>query len=266
MNEKYGKMLDIIKQYEKVGVCLSGGSDSALVAIAAVEAIGRENVIVMTADTPFFTGEEMDISARLCAVLGVKHKTPSVSLMTNDDVIRNTPERCYFCKKTIMGTIRSEARKYGIRTLLDGSNASDIYDNRPGTKALKEFEIVSPLSMAGITKEEVYQILKDLNMRDFIVPENACLATRIAIGEPITIKKLRWVRAAENYLKQLGFETVRVRVSQNNARVEVGKDQVPDLIAMQDEVIEELQDMGYRKVEIDPNGYRRGGGCLGESV
>ena len=265
MNEKYGKMLDMIKQYERAGVCLSGGSDSALVTIAATEALGADNVIALTANTPFFTGEEMDISSHLCFVLGIKHKMPSVSLLSNDDVVSNSPERCYFCKKTIMETIKKEARKYDLKILMDGSNASDIHDYRPGERALKEYNILSPLKMAGITKQEVYEILKDINMRDFIVPENACLATRIATGEQITIKKLRWVRAAENYLKQMGFSTVRVRVSDSNARIEVGQDQIADLMAMKEEVETELKDMGYKSVEIDPNGYRKSGYyCLGE--
>lgn len=264
MNEKYGRMLEDIKQYGRVGVCLSGGSDSALVTIAAVQALGRENVIALTADTPFFTGEEMDISAHLCSVLGIPHKKPHVSLLSNDDVISNSPERCYYCKRIIMATIQETAKKYGLKALLDGSNATDIHDYRPGERALQEYNILSPLKAAGITKQEVYDILKELNMKDFIVPENACLATRIATGEPITIKKLRWIRAAENYLKQMGFGTVRVRVSDSHAKIQVGKEQIEDLMAMREEVETELKDMGYKTVEIDPEGYRKSGYCFGE--
>ena len=111
MNEKYGRMLEDIKQYGRVGVCLSGGSDSALVTIAAVQALGRENVIALTAETPIFTGEEMDISAQLCSDLEIPHKKPHVSLLSNDDVISNSPERCYYCKRIIMATIQDTAKK-----------------------------------------------------------------------------------------------------------------------------------------------------------
>lgn len=259
MHAKYIALCDTIKQYDRVAVCLSGGSDSALVAIAATDALGPENVTAITANTAFFTGEEMDNSAHLSSVLGIPHLTPRAALLTDPQVVSNPPDRCYYCKRTIMAAIVHAAKEKGIEVVLDGSNASDANDCQPGARALEEFSIHSPLKEVGITKPEVYQLLRERKMREFIYPENACLATRIATGEPITLKKLRWIRAAENYIHQLGFQIVRVRVSNGKARVEVGREQLGDLMEMQDEIIEELKGMGYTSVEIDPRGYIRKG-------
>ena len=129
--------------------------------------------------------------------------------------------------------------------------------NSPGGKALAELGIVCPLRLCGVTRSQVRDLLKFRGMNDFIQPENACLATRIAVGEPITIKKLRWIRAAENYLSSLGYEMVRVRVQEQNARIEVAKEQVPMLLEQKESVIEELKAMGFHQVEIDEEGYRR---------
>ena len=153
MQEKYEEILNIIRQYDRVGVCLSGGADSSLVAIAAVDALGASNVIAITADTEFFTGEEMEISSELCKRLGIRHLAPKT--------------------------------------------------------------------------------------------------------EPITIKKLRWIRAAENYLRSLGYEMVRVRVQEKNARIEVAREQVPMLLENKEEVLEELKAIGFHDVEIDEQGYKR---------
>lgn len=263
MQEKYDEILKVISKYDRVGVCLSGGADSSLVAIAAVDALGKNNVIAITADTEFFTGEEMEISSELCRRLGIRHLTPRTGLLSDQKVLENTEDRCYYCKKNVLSVVKNAAEQANLKVLLDGSLMKEEgvqYEklcNSPGGKALAELGIVCPLRLCGVNRSQVRELLRFRGMSDFIQPENACLATRIAIGEPITIKKLRWIRAAENYLRSLGYEMVRVRVQEQNARVEVAKESVPELIKHQDEVIEELKAMGFHNVEIDEQGYRR---------
>lgn len=265
MEEKYRALTEFIGQFDQVGVCVSGGSDSCLVAIAAVDALGSDRVVAITANTAFFTGEELEISKHLCDVMKIRHVLPQVMLLSDEDVMKNTEERCYFCKRNMLKAIREAAEERKLSVLLDGSNASDRHQYMPGERAMKKYDIISPLKEVGIVKEDIPVLLKQRGMKEFIRPENACIATRIATGEPITIKKLRWIRAAENYLRQLGFDLVRVRVKDGNARIEVAPSKVADLLAMQDEVLEEIRGMGYREVEIDPDGYRsKGGYCLGE--
>lgn len=263
MQEKYEEILNVIRQYNRVGVCLSGGADSSLVAIAAVDALGKNNVIAITADTEFFTGEEMEISSELCQRLGIRHLTPRTGLLSDQKVLENTEERCYYCKKNVLSVVKNAAEQANLKVLLDGSLMKEEgvqYEklcNSPGGKALAELGIVCPLRLCGVTRSQVRELLRFRGMSDFIQPENACLATRIAIGEPITIKKLRWIRAAENYLRSLGYQMVRVRVQEQSARVEVAKESVSELIKHQDEVVEELKAMGFHNVEIDEQGYRR---------
>ena len=121
MQEKYEEILNIIRQYDRVGVCLSGGADSSLVAIAAVDALGKNNVIAITADTEFFTGEEMEISSELCKRLGIRHLAPKAGLLMDQKVLENTEERCYYCKKNVLSVVKNAAEQANLKVLLDGS-------------------------------------------------------------------------------------------------------------------------------------------------
>ncbi|MBQ5957452.1 MAG: ATP-dependent sacrificial sulfur transferase LarE [Clostridia bacterium] len=256
MHKKYKALIETIKAYDKVAVCLSGGSSSALVALAAVEALGKEKVEAITASTPFFTGEELLSCKELCKRLDVRLHISSASILTNPYVVSNGPERCYYCKKCMMDAINREAIGMGVDAILDGT----CYQTDPDSnneRVLGEFGIKCPLVGSEITKEDVRDILDELSMSYYSKPENACLATRISTGEPITLKKLRIVRAAENYIKSLGYAVVRVRIRDLDGRIEVGKEEVEELMEQQDEIISEMKELGFRNVSIDPEGYRR---------
>jgi len=254
--ERYEQLCEVIGRYDRVAVCLSGGSDSALVAKAAVDALGAGNVIGITVNTDFLTGEELEISARLCKFLGIELLTPRARLLLEKEIVRNGEDRCYHCKRCMSQCIRAAAQSLGIHTLLDGSTHVTNADDTYGAQGLRENAIVSPLKEVNMEKQEIFSLLREKGMRRFVRPENSCLATRMDYGDPITVKKLRWVRAAENYIRQLGFDVVRVRVCNREARIEVEKDRVADLEYMKEDVVEELQGMGYETVTIDPAGYR----------
>jgi uncharacterized protein len=260
MHQKYNTLLEVVRKYEKVGICLSGGSGSALVAIAAVEALGAENVVAITANTPFFTGEELLSSKDLCKRLGIRLYVPNTNLLMNTEVVTNGPDRCYHCKKCIIDVVQNTALELGIHTLLDGSCASPEHfavQEDHNEKVLSELGIVCPLRIADINREDVYEIMNELSMGYYVRPENACLATRVAQGEPITLKKIRWIRAAENYIHSLGYGLVRVRVEGNAARIEVAKEDVEDLMRQREEVEIELNEMGFKEITIDEEGYKR---------
>lgn len=252
--ETYSQLLENIKKTPRAAVCVSGGSESALILIAAVEALGKENVIALTADTPFFTGEEMNISKMLCDYLGVRHFRPQVSLLSDGNVTSNPADRCYHCKKKIMTLLSQVAMENGFDELMDGTHATS-FKTRSSEKALQEFEILSPLKETGITSKDIPKLLHWKGMKAYIHPANACLATRIKTGQAITIKKLRWIRAAENYLQNLGFDLVRVRFDEGKVSVEVEPERVVELEEVWEEVKEELLNMGFSEVSLDPNGY-----------
>ncbi|MBQ9942456.1 MAG: hypothetical protein IJP03_05565 [Christensenellaceae bacterium] len=253
--EKYKQLCDLFRQYGRVAVCLSGGSGSALVAKLAVDTLGKDQVIGITASTPFLTGEEMQVSERLCEHLGIRLLAPGVPLLSVEAIISNPEDRCYYCKKITYAYMRKMASECGIRDVLDGSTwAGD--ENRPySAKAIGESGIVSPLKLVPMNKEEVFEALHELGMDRFIRPQNDCLATRILPGAAITVKKLRWIRAAENYLRRKGFDRVRVVMKDTEATIQVEKELIPYLREMQEEVFSELRGMYYEKVSIDPEGY-----------
>ena len=144
-----------------------------------------------------------------------------------------------------------------LNVLLDGSSAAgnDYYGK--GDDAITEYGIVCPLRLANINRDDVHEILSGLGMSYYTQPENACLATRVAVGEPITLKKIRWIRAAENYIRSLGFDLVRVRLSSGNAKIEVQKADIPELEKQKEEIEEELKAIGFETVEIDMEGFKR---------
>lgn len=260
MHQKYTALVEYLKKYDRVGVCLSGGSSSALVVIAAVEALGQENVVPITATTPFFTGEELLSSKDLCKRLGLELYMPNADLLSNPDVVMNGPDRCYHCKKCIAAAINNSAVSLGLNVLLDGSCASSsdfIVQEDQNERALSELGIHCPLRSVGITRNEVKDIMNELSMGYYVKPENACLATRIPHGEQISVKKLRWIRAAENYIRSLGYGLVRVRVSHGNARIEVSPEDLQDILEQKDEIISELREMGFSEVTLDEEGYKR---------
>lgn len=261
MHEKYEALLAVLKPYKKIGVCLSGGSSSALVAIAARQALGRENVVAITADTPFFTGAEMASSKDLTKKIGIKLLAPKADLLESKDVVANEGDRCYLCKKIMMDTVRKASA--GVVDVLFDGTPYDGDKNEKVEKKLDKLGIICPLREAKITREDVQDILKELGMGYYIQPENACLATRIAAGEPITLKKLRWIRAAENFIHSLGFDLVRVRLANGDARIEVLKADVPMLLEQKEMIEQELLVMGFKNVAFAEEGYiREEASCL----
>ena len=258
---KYQQLLDNIAAYNKhVGVCVSGGSDSTLVLIAAAEALGADRVTAITANTAFITGDEMSVAEELAKKLGVVHLKPRVFLMQNEKITRNDAKKCIYCKRDLVGTLSQVAVQNNIMLLLDGAHASVAPDNKISTH--DGVCVMSPLRDAKITRLEIEQILKDLGFSKYIRPASSCLAARIATGDPITIKKLRWLRAAENYIMSLGFDFVWVHVTGMDADVQVPKSDVARLLRFEEEIRAELLDMGYRNVTINPEGYKKISQCI----
>jgi uncharacterized protein len=192
--------------------------------------------------------------------IGIRHLVRPFSPLAEGEVRENTPERCYFCKRAIFSIIADEARALGIDTIVDGTNADDRADFRPGMRALAELGIESPLLELSVDKDEIRRLSRALGIPGFDRPPMACLASRFPYGDELTPEKIDRVREAEAFLLGLGFRVVRVRHTGQTARIEVGKDEMARLSSriLGRYVRDRLLESGFESVVIDPDGYRTG--------
>jgi len=200
-----------------------------------------------------------DKSAReIARMIGVRHIVLDADVSTNENIMKNPPDRCYHCKLTVFSLIKETAKRYGIENVADGSNADDVGDYRPGMRALKELGILSPLMDVGLKKEEIRRLSKDLGLPTWNKPALACLATRIPYNTRITDKALSMIEEGEDFLRSLGFIQVRLRHLDNTAKIEVLPEDMPRLLELRDTVVERLKSIGYTYITMDLEGYNTG--------
>ena len=235
-------------EYPKVALGFSGGVDSAYLLYAAVKyAKDVQAYYVKSAFQPEF---ELKDARRLAETIGAKMTVIPVDILADPTVSANPENRCYYCKQQIFGRIARRAAEDGYSVLLDGTNASDDADDRPGMKALKELDVLSPLRLCGLTKQEIRNLSKAAGLFTWNKPSYACLATRIRTGEQITDEKLKKVERAEDYLFGLGFSDFRVRTSNENAKLEIPKTQ-RELLEKHKEKILSFLEGDYLMVSFD---------------
>lgn len=259
MNEKYEKLVKNLRQLEKVLVAFSGGVDSTFLLQAAKDALGKENVIAVTVISPYIPKWEVEEAKALAKGMDLRHEFISVGII---DEIKNNPEdRCYLCKKAIFGKILEFAQKENIRYVIDGTNKDDLKDYRPGLKALKELQIVSPLKDNKITKDDIRTMSKKLNLSTWDKPAYACLLTRIPYGSQLKVKDLERIEKAEVFLMNLGIKAVRVRSHGDLARIEIAAQDFQQIfdIDLMGKISKGLKEAGFTYVTLDMQGYKRGG-------
>lgn len=260
MDRKHRLLKDRIAELGSVAVAFSSGVDSALLLAVAHEALG-DRAVAFTAASPADPQGEADDAAAFCAERGIKHVAFAVNQLEEiDGFERNPKDRCYICKLHLFTKLGELARAEGLAHVIEGSNADDLGDYRPGTRALAELGIASPLLDCGFTKQDVRSLSRELGLPTWNKPSLACLFTRFPYGGLVTREALRRVDAAERFLLDCGFRTVRVRSIGDTARIEVAPEDIERLSAppLRDETAERLRALGFASVEIDPRGYRTG--------
>lgn len=261
-DEKLNTLKERLADMSSVLVAYSGGVDSTFLLSAALEALGPERVLAVTASSPIVARRDLQRAERTAHHLGAPHRVVPTHQLADPQFVDNPPDRCYFCKRLIMARLAEVAGEENLTCLIDGSNLDDEDEHRPGTRALREAGVRSPLAEVQLTKGEVRAASRRLGLPTWSQPAETCLATRIPHGRPVTEEALARVEAAEDLLREMGFEQLRVRHHGVVARIEVAPAQIPRLAQLDvaTRVVSGLKELGYAVVSLDLEGYRRG--CL----
>jgi uncharacterized protein len=240
-------------------VAYSGGVDSAFLGITAARVLGDRSICV-TADSPSYPDRHRDLAIGTARAFHLRHEMVPTSEVDNPAYRANPANRCYYCKHELYTHLTAIARARGFNAVVDGSNADDRGDYRPGRQAAREFGVVSPLDEVGLTKADIRELARLAGMSTWDEPASACLSSRIPYHTEVTEAKLRTIDAAERVLRDLGFRICRVRHHDTIARLELGRDEIarafePDIAEAIDSG---LRALGYAHVTVDLRGYRIG--------
>jgi uncharacterized protein len=257
--EKLEQLKALFKQMEQAIIAYSGGVDSTLVAKIAYDILG-DRALAVTAMSPSLLPEELEDAKIQAATIGIRHQIVETNEMENPNYTSNPINRCYFCKSELHDTLKPLANKLGYPYVIDGVNADDLNDYRPGIQAAKERGARSPLAEIGVSKAEVRQISQYLGLSWWDKPAQPCLSSRFPYGEEITVTKLQRVGRAEIYLRKLGWNNLRVRSENDTARIELPPEQIQDFILSTDlkSLVSAFQEFGFIYVTLDLEGYRSG--------
>lgn len=247
-----------ILKYKKVLIAYSGGVDSTLLLCVTAKLLGKENVIAATATSPTYTKQELELTKKITAEIGIKHVIFETEEFNNPDFVLNSEKRCYYCKKELFTKLHRLKKEFNCDVIMDGSNYDDLLDYRPGSIAEKEENIATPLKDAFFTKTDIRKYSKELSLITYNYPSLACLSSRIPYNEPITKEKLLMIEKGELFLRSLGFKNVRIRTYDKTARIEVEKEKLKRILKHKDKIISYLKSLGYIYITLDLEGYRTG--------
>ncbi len=260
LRDKTANLRDFFQRLDGVLVAFSGGVDSTLMLKIATDVLG-DRAIAVTAASPTLPHEELEAVRQLSDEIGARLIVASTNQLELEEFVRNDSMRCYHCKTDLYRLLAPIQRDTGIATIVDGAHVDDLGDDRPGMRAAREFGILSPLVEAGLGKADVRTLAKTLGLSNWDKPAAACLSSRIPRGTRITEQKLLRVEQAERLLKEEGFRQVRVRDHEGIARIEVDRNELPNMLdpVRRDRITRGLKTLGFQFVTLDLEGYRLGG-------
>ncbi len=257
MNIKVERVKAILLDMGSVLVAYSGGVDSTLLLKLAHDALG-ERALAVTTVSPTLPDYELAEAQAIAQQIGARYVVFDKHEMEDERFLANTPDRCYFCKASMCQQLIEYAQQHGYRYVIDGSNADDTGDYRPGARAAREYGMRSPLQEAGFTKADVRALARELGLPNWDKPASACLASRLPYGDPITAEKLTQIGRAEGVLRDLGLRQYRVRHHGDVARIETAQADFDAVLAHREAIVAALKALGYAYVALDLAGFRSG--------
>ncbi|HLY25681.1 MAG TPA: ATP-dependent sacrificial sulfur transferase LarE [Aggregatilineales bacterium] len=255
---KYERLVFLLQEMERVVVAFSGGVDSSLVAKVALDALGAENTLAVTAISPSLAQDEARDALAVLKEIGVPYLTIETHEVEDPRYAANPANRCYFCKEHVYEGLTEVAWARGFNIVVDGFNSDDAADHRPGRQAGRERGVRSPLYEAALNKADVRALAKHLGLSNWNKPAMACLSSRVEYGSAITPQILAQIDQAESALRRIGFEALRVRHHGKLARIEFDDNVLSQVIAMREQIVSALKASGYLYVTLDLQGLRHG--------
>jgi uncharacterized protein len=255
------KLKQIVSSYKSVVIGLSGGVDSTLAAKVCLDTLGKNNVWVVTGNSKSIMPEELELCRKIASWLELDEDhfiVIDTAELDDPNYSSNPSNRCYFCKSELFGKLSEIAKRVGAKCVIDGSNASDLDDYRPGMKAGKELKVKAPLAEAGFTKDDIRRYAKKLGLPNWDKPSMPCLASRIPYNSEVTARKLEQIAEAERFLKKLGFQQFRVRHHDKIARLELDNLELLLKDGIKDRIDRKLKQIGFTYITVDLGGFKSG--------
>ncbi|MGB7624640.1 MAG: ATP-dependent sacrificial sulfur transferase LarE [Terriglobia bacterium] len=259
LEDKQGKLEEVLKGYESTVVAFSGGVDSAYLAYVSHQVLG-ERALAITAVSPSLASFQREDALKFAKEYGLRHEIIQTEEMGDANYVANPTNRCYFCKDELFTKLKTLADQRGYKAVSYGVNVDDLGDFRPGQDAAKKFGVRAPLVEADLNKSEIRTLSRTLDLNTWDHPSSACLSSRIPYGMMVTVDKLDVIDRGEDALHKLGFRQVRVRHHGDIVRIEISPDEMPRALQldMAGEFNRIFKSLGFRYVTLDLEGYRQG--------
>jgi pyridinium-3,5-biscarboxylic acid mononucleotide sulfurtransferase len=261
---KHAHLEAILAECESVCIGYSGGVDSAFLAVTALDVLGADNVLAVTGRSASYPSVQWETARQVARLFQVPHLEIDTNELNDVNYRANPSNRCYYCKTELWSKLLPIAHQRGLETLVDGSNADDAHDHRPGAQAARERGVRSPLMEAGLTKQEIRDFSRARGIPTWDQPSSPCLSSRLPYGLAVTPERLRQVEAAEAVVRSMGIREFRVRHHGAIARIEVAHGEINTAIDAAPILVSSLTELGFEQVVLDAEGYRRG--ALNEPV